>query len=154
MSPQLSHSEHADTRPRWMSPYLPASRAARPAPPSALPGLPRRAVSVRRPHVAPGTLLARSPPSDTPRSADRAAELKPSALCAASLCAPVILAVTSVPPGLALRHTQSTADERGTRTGLATPGHRVGTPGCSARGRERRIATQAFALNASIGRSY
>src|SRR5262245_4177973 len=112
------------------------------------------AVSVRGPGAAADTRLRGLPPSDTPRSSDRADGLTPSALGATSLFAPVTLAVTNVPHGRALRHTQSTPDERGVRTSLATPGHRVGPPGCSARGSARRRAPQAFALNASIGSSY
>src|SRR5215471_21175780 len=154
MSPQLSRSGHADKTPRWTSPCLPAFLGDRPAPPAALPGLPRRAVAVRGPGAAADTRLRGSPPADTPRSSARADGLTPSALGATSLCAPVVLAVTSVPHGRALRHTQPTPDARGVRTDLAIPGHRVGPPGCSVRGSARRMAPQAFALHASIGSSY
>src|SRR5262245_23973820 len=121
---ELIRSGHADKTPRWMSPCLPACLVDRLGPPAALLGLPRRAVSVLRPGAAADTRLRGSPPSDMLRSSDRADGLTPSALCATSLCVPVMPGVTSVPRGLVPRHTQSTPDARGVRTDLATPGHR------------------------------
>src|SRR5262245_27593694 len=154
MSLELIHSGHADKTLRWMSPCLLAFLADRPAPPAALPGLPRRAVAVRGPGAAADTRLRGSPPADTPRSSARADGLTPSARGAMSLCAPVILAATSVPHGRAPTHTQSTPDARGARTGHAIPGHRVGLLGCNARGSAPRLAHPALGPNASIGSSY
>src|SRR5262245_43478981 len=91
MSLELIHSGHVDKTLRWMSPCLPAFLADRPAPPAALPGLPRLAVSVRDPGAAADTRLRGSPPSDTPRSSARADGLTPSARGAMSLCAPVMV---------------------------------------------------------------
>src|SRR5919109_5235617 len=90
MGPQLIRSGHADKMLPWTSPCRPACLADRPAPPAARPGLPRRAVAVPGPGAAADTLPMGSPPLDTPRSSARADGLKPFALGARSLCAPVI----------------------------------------------------------------
>jgi hypothetical protein len=67
---------------------------------------------------------------------------------------PVIPEGTSGPHAPAPRHTPSTLEARGVRPGLATRGHRVDPPGCSARGSASRVAHHVLEPNASTGSRY
>src|SRR5688572_19032690 len=94
-----------------------------------------------------------SPPPDRLRSTSQADSLKLPALCAASLCVPVIPVGASVRLEPALRHRQSTRDEREAHSGLATPDHRVGLLGCNGLGSATPVANQSAWSIASTGSS-